>query len=272
APPRRAASSGTAERFAARVRSRRRRRAASAVAAVLLALGLGWLAVLSPWLVVEQVQVQGLDRVPVAVVHQVVDAEVGRPMVLLDPQSVARRVAALPLVREVEVTRRWPATVVVAVRERVAVAVVPAAAGESGYRLVDRDGVEVESVPRRPGDLPFLDVNVGQAGPGALVAALEVQAEMPPAVQAQLREIGATSPDGVWFTVANGARVVWGDATRTQDKLTALTALVASSPTAAGFDVSAPNAPAVSTRTLRRPLFLTDAPTPTPAPRSHPTP
>ncbi len=257
APPRRAASSGTAERFAAKVRSRRRRRVASAVAAVLLAVGLGWLALFSPWLVVEQVRLEGLDRVPEASVHQVVDAEVGRPMVLLDPQAVGRRVAALPLVREVEVSRRWPATVVVSVHERVAVAVVPAPAGGSGYRLVDRDGVDVESASRRPGGLPYLDVNVAQAGPAALVAALEVQAQLPLALQTQLREIGATSPDGVWFSVRNGAKVTWGDATRSEEKLAALTAAVAASPTAATYDVSAPSAPAVATRTVRDPLTLT---------------
>ena len=257
APPRRAASSGTAERFAAKVRLRRRRRWASVVAALLLAVGLGWVAVFSPWLVVKQVRVEGLDRVPSTTVHQMVDAEVGRPMVLLDPAAVGRRVAAVPLVREVEVRRRWPASVVVVVHERVAVAVVPASAGESGYRLVDRDGVEVESVTSRPDDLPYLDVNVGRAGAGALVAALEVQSQLPASVQGQLREIGATSADGVWFTVANGATVTWGDATRSEEKLAALTAVVTADPKASTYDVSAPTAPAVSTKTLRDPLTLT---------------
>ncbi len=89
------------------------------------------------------------------------------------------------------------------------------------------------------------------------MAALEVQAQLPLALQTQLREIGATSPDGVWFSVRNGAKVTWGDATRTEEKLAALTAAVAASPTAATYDVSAPSAPAVATRTVRDPLTLT---------------
>ena len=251
APPRRAASSGTAERFAAKVASRRRRRWAVGIAAVALLGALGWLALFSPWLKVTQVTVTSLQRVNGVAVHQVVDAEIGRPMVLLDPSAVARRVAAIPLVRETKITRRWPQTVRVEVVERVPVAAVPAGGGGAGYRLVDRDGVDVESVSSRPDALPYLDVDVAKAGAAALAAALDVQAGLPTEVNAQVRTLGATSPDGVWFVLRNGARVVWGGADQGELKLDVLRALVTSNADAAVYDVSAPSTPSVSRATVR---------------------
>ncbi|MBL8929725.1 MAG: FtsQ-type POTRA domain-containing protein [Kineosporiaceae bacterium] len=251
APPRRAATSGTAERFAAKVASRRRRRWASLVAILVLLAGLGWVALFSPWLTVDTVRIADTQRVDVAAVHQVVDAELGRPMVLLDTQAVARRVAAIPLVREVHVVRRWPQTVRVDIVERTPVAAVPADGGGSGFRLVDRDGVDVEAVSARPDTVPFLEVNVASAGSAALAAALDVQAGLPPAVSAQVRTLGATSRDGVWFTLRNGARVIWGDSGDGSLKLDVLRALVTSNPDAAHYDVSAPSAPSVSRATVR---------------------
>lgn len=272
ATPRRAASSGTAERFAARVRSRRRRRWAAGIAAILVLVGLGWLTLFSPWLLVERVEVSGTTRVDAGAVHQIADAELGRPMVLLDPRAVSDRVAALPLVKTVTVTRRWPSTVRVRVDERVPVAAVPAApsgsstnsgtnsgtsSAKGGYRLVDRDGVEVEAVSTRPVTLPYLDVDVATGGPAALTAALDVQSALPIAISDRLRSIGATSRDGVWLTMDNGARVVWGSAEDSAEKVDVLRALVTATPDAALYDVSAPGAPAVAKRTVRDPLVLT---------------
>jgi cell division protein FtsQ len=261
APARRAASSGTAERFAARVRSRRRRRAASALAAVVVLVAVVWLALFSPWLTVEQVRIRGTERVPDGAVRAVVDAELGRPMVLLNPRSVARAVAKVPLIRTVEVSRRWPSTVVITVHERVPVAAVPPAAGGSGFRLVDTDGVEVESVSQRPASLPYLEVDVARPGPATLVAALDVLDSLPPTLRGRVSKIGATSPDGTWFTLSadpgskgkaatRTAKVVWGSPDQADRKVVVLAALIRSAGPegAAVYDVSAPGAPAVKPR------------------------
>ncbi len=252
-PARRAASAGSAERFAARVRSRRRRRFAVVLASLALLVAGVWLAVLSPYLVLQEVQVRGTVRVPQAEVRMVAETELGRPMVLLDPSDVAREVAALPLVRSVQVRRSWPATLTVTVTERLPVAAV--AAGPD-YRLVDREGVEVETVSRRPSDVPVLDVDLA-GGPGSvatLAAALDVLDGLPPSLHAQVVEIGATSPDGVWLRLDASAdtsiRVVWGDSSQGQQKAGVLQVLMAAQDTrdAASYDVSAPLNPAVRPR------------------------
>lgn len=256
APARRAASSGTAERFASRVRARRRRRIAVLVAAVAVLAGLGWLVLFSPYLVLQQVQVRGTDRVAPAEVHAAADREVGRPMVLLDPSAVARRVAAVELVRSVQVRRSWPATLTVTVVEREPVAAVPVT-GE-GFSLVDRDGVEVERVERRPAEVPVLTVDLSSGSRrsvAALAACLDVLGELPPEVSARLVEVGADSPDGVWLRLAPPAagdpvEVVWGGATEAEQKARVLGVLLSARDTrdAAVLDVSAPLSPAVRTR------------------------
>lgn len=256
APARRAASSGTAERFAARVRSRRRRRIATVVAAVAVLAGLVWLTIFSPYLLVEQVRVRGTDRVRPDQVRGLTDAELGRPMVLLDPSQLARSVADIPLVRAVQVQRNWPATVTVTITERVPVAVVPDPGG--GFRLLDREGVEVESVTKRPDGLPFVDLDVDPSDPvstASLAAALDVLESMPTTLRGQLVGIGATSPDGVWLSVrpkagSKASRVVWGDASAAGQKAEVLSVLVraAGDDGAAVYDVSVPSAPAVRPR------------------------
>ena len=69
------------------------------------------------------------------------------------------------------------------------------------------------------------------------------------ALAAEVARAGATSPDGVWFGLRDGSRVVWGGAGDTAAKAELLAALRRSVPAAPGttFDVSAPDAPAVST-------------------------
>ncbi len=251
APPRRAASSGTAERFAARVRSRRRRRWASVAAAVVLLGALVGLA-FSPWLAVRSVQVSGTDRVPVAAVEQALVGELGRPMVLVDTAAAAQRVAGVPLVRSARVTRVWPGTVAVTVVERQPVAAVPA--GGTAVRLVDADGVEVERAARRPAALPYLDVDVGK--PGALTSALDVLSSLPVGLRAVVGTVGATSRDGVWLRLVNGAQVTWGGQESGAEKARVLLALLRTAPDAATYDVSAPSAPAVSGRRLARPVSV----------------
>ncbi len=277
APARRAASGGTAERFAARVRSRRRRRLAVIVASCLVVTGLIWLTLFSPYLVLDRIRITGTDRVPVAQVSAIVDSERGRPMVLLDPSAVSGRVEELPLVESVQVRRHWPATMTVEITERVPVAAVPAGGGR--YRLVDEDGAEVETVADRPAALPFLEVDLNgrPASAAALRTALAVLSGLPETVRARLVGAGATSADGVWLrmtpapkTAADASqagdapssnespatgrgkafKVVWGDSSQATRKAEVLDLLIAASGPdgASTYDVSAPDKPAVDPR------------------------
>lgn len=249
---------GSADRFAARARARRRRVWTAWLLAAASVVVAGWVLLVSPWGTVRTVEVTGTDRIPAQDVHALVDPQTGRPLLLVDPGALEQQVRSLRLVADVRVSRAWPGALHVDVRERQPVAALPA---EGGLSLVDREGVEVEVVARAPRTLPVVEVDLVTAGPQAVRSALDSLAVMPADLRAQVRRIGAASGDGVWFRLADGDTVVWGDASQPALKVAALDALrrqtarerrtLASdgNPTLAErpvtFDVSAPKAPSV---------------------------
>lgn len=233
-------SATSAERFAARVRARRRSRWLLGSGGVLLASGLAWTALGSPWLRVQQVEVTGLHRVPMSLVAEAVGAERGRPLLLLRSGTVAGTVRRDPRVADVEVHRVWPDAVRIEVRERVPIAAVPA---PSGVRLVDADGREIAVESRPPDGLPLVQVDLMRAGAGALRSAVAVTADLPADLRALVRTVGADSQDGVWLRLDGGVTVQWGDAGQNALKADVLRRLLPHK--AVSYDVSAPAAPAV---------------------------
>lgn len=71
-----------------------------------------------------------------------------------DTRLLERRVRALPHVRDVDIARRLPSTLVVTIEENVPVALVPSS---TGYRAFDEEGRELALDPSRtPIDLPVI--------------------------------------------------------------------------------------------------------------------
>lgn len=236
----------TAQRFAARARARRRQRRLAVLAIVAGLAVLAWLVLGSSWLSVRSIVITGTQRVPVAEVRALAEPEVGDPMLLADPAALAARVRSIPLVAEVRVTRRWPSTLLVTVRERQPVAAVP---GEGhGLRLVDPDGFLVAVAQTPPPGLPLVQVDLARAGAPALRSALAVLAQLPPDLRGQLQQIGADSADSVWFTLPGGSRVTWGSPVGGAQKVQALQAVRKARPGAQVYDVSGSDVVAAGTR------------------------
>ena len=105
-----------------------------------------WVLFGSRLLAVRQIEVTGLDRLAETEVLAAVDVTPGTPLARVDTDAVAARVSELRLVDSVDVQRGWPATLRVAVTERVPVFALAAADG--GYLLVDWEGVWVEKSER----------------------------------------------------------------------------------------------------------------------------
>jgi cell division protein FtsQ len=237
----------SAERFAARVRSRRRRRRLVGLLVLALLAGVVWAALWAPWATVREVEVSGTSRVPAGAVAAAADTELGRSMLLARAGDVADRVRReQPLVADVTVTRAWPSTLRVAVTERQPVAAIPAAGGE--VRLVDADGVVIERLTgdraRRAGGLPRVEVDLSRPDAVAtLRACVEVARGLPPELRRIVRRIGATTPDRVELRLAGGARVDWGSGAETPRKAEVLLALLPQK--ASLYDVRSPKTPAV---------------------------
>jgi cell division protein FtsQ len=233
-------STSLPDRVAERGRARRRSRlrgVLSVVAALAVVAAAGWLVLLSSALGVEHVRVTGVDRLTPAQVQQAAAIEAGTPLARLDTEAVAERLAALAPVRTVEVDRRWPRTVEIAVRERTAAAV--QARGPS-WVLVDRSGVTFATEPKRPRGLPLVSAPVG-AGAPALRAALDVLDALPPSVADKVREVRATDREHVTLRLRKDRTVVWGSTERSERKAAVLAVLLTRR--AAVYDVSAPDTP-----------------------------
>lgn len=222
-----------------------RRRTALAVAAA-LALGLAvWLVWAGPLLAVATVRVDGVSTLSADLVREAAGVEQGTPLLRVDVDGAEARVAELPQVASVEVTRGWPRTVVITVVERVPVAVV----GEPGRRsLIDADGVLFDSVSGQP-PAGVVQLVVDHPGPDdpATTAALTAIGSLSDGLRAQVAGVAAADPEEVTMALTDGTVVRWGGAEDSPAKAGALAALLdqiasGSLEPAATIDVSAPDA------------------------------
>jgi len=248
-----APSSGreSAGRFAQRARDerrRRRRRWLALAGLVAVVAGTVVLVARSGLLRVQSVVVAGERRQSAADVIAAAAIPPAAPMWQIDPGALRDRVAALPWVSTVTVTRSWPRTVRISVTERQPVAVVTTAS--SGSWLVDATGVEIVGVTHTEG-LGLLAVQLTdrlatttpQARRPLVGAALAVAGAMPPQLRARVAAVAVASAQRITVLLTDGKTVNWGNAERSDRKSAVLTALLVTP--YASYDVSAPEAPAV---------------------------
>ena len=173
---------------------------------------------------------------------EVVDAAkvtLGTPLLQIDTDAVADRVAGIRRVATARVQREYPSNLRITIAERVPVVVKDF---PDGPHLYDRDGVDFATAPPPPG-LAYIDVeNPGPADP-ATKAALEVMTALRPEVVAQVGRVAAPSVAAITLTLNDGRTVVWGTTDRTEEKAEKLSALL----TQPGrvYDVSSPDLPTV---------------------------
>jgi cell division protein FtsQ len=143
----------------------------------------------------------------------------------VDVAAAAARVARLPQVADVQVTRGWPSSVVITVVERTPLAVVE----EAGSRtLVDAEGVLFDTIT---GDPPegVVRLEVAEPGPGdpATEAALAAVAALPPEVRADVTLVTAADAGAeVRLRLADDTTVLWGDGAEPERKAAVLVALL----------------------------------------------
>ena len=218
-------SASSRARFEAKARSDRARRMRPFLAgfAVLVAIAIGaWVLLASGLFDLEKVRVTGAERVRPETVQAAAGVTVGDPLVRVDPAEVRRRVAAIPAIASVTVTRAWPSGLDIRVTERAAVLAMPV---PGGVRLVDGDGVDFGWARTAPPSLPQLRVPA-DAGRSARLAALNVLLSLPADVRERVASVSAQSPEQVAFSLRGGAEVVWGGVDDSERKAEVLAALL----------------------------------------------
>jgi cell division protein FtsQ len=205
--------------LAARVR-RRRRVLGWALAAIALGVGVAYL-IRTPLFGLTAVRVEGTQAVAHAEILQASQVRIGEPYLGLDLAAIRARVAALPRVASVRVTRDYPSSLRITVTERQPVAAVSAASvfGGSMYWLVAADGTVLDAAASRPPDLPYVaSVPLPDGvGPGTrlppgneLANALTALGGMAPQLKRQVVGVDARTLDSLEFTLKDGTRVLYG--------------------------------------------------------------
>ena len=210
----------------------------SALASVVV-VGLGLLLYFTPIMAARNIVVVGLGAVTQDEVTAAAAVAPGTPLLQVDTDAVAERVAAIRRVASARVQRQYPSTLRVTVIERLPVVVKDY---PDGPHLFDKDGVDFATAPP-PAGVPYLDAeNPGPSDPPTR-AALQVMTALRPEVAGQVGRIAAPSVAAITLTLDDGRTVVWGTTDRTEEKALKLAALL----TQPGqtYDVSSPDLPTV---------------------------
>ena len=237
--------------FRARRRARRERVARPALAAAVVTTVLGaalWVGYSSPLLRLSTVSVKGTSRLTVGEVLAAAGVRTGGSLLSVSSDAIRRRVARLPAVAGVRVSRSWPHQLVIDVSERRPVAAIATGAGpDAAVTLLDAHGVAFAAVGGSTATDALLDVRVAPPALGtstpAAAAALSVWFSLPPSLRHQVRWVNADSADDVTLQLDHLAHnrvatVVWGSAADSTDKIAVLTALLRRPATT--YDVSTP--------------------------------
>jgi cell division protein FtsQ len=209
------------------------------VGLTVLTVALGLVLYFTPVMSARSIIVVGTGAVSRDDVLGAAQVRLGTPLLQIDTDGVADRVAAIRRVASARVQRQYPSALRITVVERVAVVVKDF---PDGPHLYDRDGVDFATAPPPPA-LPYLDVdNPGPTDP-ATKAALAVLTALRPEVVAQVGRIAAPSVASITLTLTDGRTVIWGTNERTDEKAQKLAALL----TQPGrvYDVSSPDLPTV---------------------------
>jgi cell division protein FtsQ len=206
---------------------------------VVVGVGLALILYFTPAMSARNIVITGIGAVTREEVLDAAQVRIGTPLLQINTNQVADRVAAIRRVASARVQRQYPSALRITVVERVPVAVKDF---PDGPHLFDRDGVDFATGPPPPA-LPYIDVaDPGPTDP-ATKAALQVLLALRPEVASQVGRIAAPSVASITLTLGDGRVVIWGTTDRTDEKAEKLAALLTQ--TGKTYDVSSPDLPTV---------------------------
>jgi cell division protein FtsQ len=211
----------------------------ASVVLAIVGVGLGLVLYFTPAMSARNIVVTGTGTVTREEVLDAAQVRPGTPLLQINTNQVADRVAAIRRVASARVQRQYPSALRITIVERVPVVVKDFA---DGPHLFDRDGVDFATAPPPPA-LPYIDVaNPGPSDP-ATKAALQVLMALRPEVAGQVGRIAAPSVASITLTLGDGRVVLWGTTDRAEEKAEKLAALL----TQPGrtYDISSPDLPTV---------------------------
>ncbi len=183
---------------------------------------------------VQRVTVDGASRATSVRIQALARGVLGDSMLTVNTSALRKRVAEIPQVATVQVTRSWPNKLRVEVVERHAAFVVHRG---DGWLLVDQSATPYLTVPRPPAHVLPLTVPEASDASGTsaaaqstakapLRAAVAVVDALPPDVRRSVVAVDAPSANGIRLRMRGGATVVWGGPEDSVRKARALAVLL----------------------------------------------
>ena len=109
----------------------------------------------APFFAISEVQLTGEARTSEGTILDVLAIEEGQALASYDVSGAEDEIALLPWVEQVDVTRGWPSTLRVQIRERVPAAAITSAAGRE-WVVVSNDGHVLERRLTPPSKVPLI--------------------------------------------------------------------------------------------------------------------
>ncbi len=193
---------------------------------------IGWY---SSLLIVKKVEVRGNQVVSEESILQLAQVQQNIPLLRVDVNQTNQRIMTISQLKNVDVRRGWPSTLVIEVVERTPLAVTDIA---EGRYLIDETGVAYQPVTPES-NLPLI------YGSDEQNRAIGIKAwqSFPTWLQSEVVSTTVENPNTIWFLLTSGRRVDWGNLEKSNEKAAVLKVLrrMASST----YDVSTPEVPVV---------------------------
>lgn len=200
----------------------------------------GWLLGWSPYFRVTSITVVGAQHITDARIISASGIEIGQPMARVSTARVERALSSIPRIDSFEIRRRWPHQLILAVTERLPLAM-------CGDLAVDRDGTRFALKPDEP--LPRVKIIINSYSRQRARQWFDIFFQLPGDVRESISSVTLRSDDDISFR-AGTVEFVWGSGEQTPLKVDVLSRLLAQpdAPTWKRVDLSAPLAPTTTKR------------------------
>lgn len=234
---RRRAERAQVQRFTAG-RRKRIRNWGIGIGAVVVALGILIALVTTPVMSVREIRVEGSDRVTEEQVVEALEAQLGKPIALVNDSEIGDALSQFTALESYAVDLLPPSTLLIRITERTPVAL------SADGNLLDAAGIDLGAPREGEGNLP----TVKDVAPGSpeFEAISRVLTNLSPFMLEHVSEISASSPQSIQLRTDRGQTVIWGGADQSTLKSETVQALLQSDAVEGKtIDVSAPEHPVV---------------------------
>lgn len=212
---------------------------------VVLLLTLVLVAVFSPLLAVEKVEVLGNARISSKSLQGALKSQLGRPLPQVTVDDITKELEDFTLIQSVSVVNLPPHTLQVRVVERQPICIIETARGRFLY---DPAGVRIDAAGAT-NKYPVVQAAGNTGNSAEFRAAVKALMALPVSLYPRVALVTANSIDSITFKLRGwaGQRVIWGDSSQAALKSRVLAALIANQKKSdrVTYDVSSPSAPTV---------------------------